>query len=75
MLEYHTHTAADLIDIHARGCDLLPVEGNAAAGGLLQKVQAAQECGFTGSGGAYDNHLLARCNMHIDIFDNMIVAK
>ena len=75
MLEHHTHAAADLIDVHARRGNLLSVEGNGSFRGLLQQVQAPQEGGFAGTGRSYDNHLFSRRDMHIDIFNYMIVAK
>ena len=75
MLEYHTHMLADLIDVGMRIGDILAVKNDLAGGRHFQKIHAAQEGRFTGTGRPDDNHLFSRCNMLVDIFEDMVVAK
>ena len=76
MLEHHAHLLAVLVDVHLYRfalrifyllfCDIHPIEDDGAAGGLLQQVQAAEERGLAGTGGADDHHHVALVNVHRD---------
>ena len=81
MLEHHAHLLAVLVDVHfhhfALGVlhllfgDVHPVEENGAAGGLLQQVQAAEERGLAGAGGADDHHHVSPVNVHGDAVQSL----
>ena len=44
-------------------------------GGLFQQVQTTQECGFTGTGGADDNHLFTGMNVLRNVVQHQMAAK
>ena len=60
LLEHHAHALAHLVDIHLGRGDVLALEDDLAARGLLEAVQAAQHGRLARSGRAeHDNHLAA----------------
>ena len=75
MLENHAHLAADLVDVGFGTGDFNTVKGDAAGGWLLQQVQAAQEGGLAGAGGADDDHLVAGIDVLGDVVQHQMVAE
>ena len=75
MLEHHTHMTADLIDINTWSGDFLSIKGDGSTCRDLQQIQTPQKCGFTRTGRSDNNHFLSRSNMHINIFNDLIVTK
>ena len=65
---------ADLINVRFRIGNLLSVKYNTSGGRLLQEIQAAQEGRFSGTRRSDDNDFLPGSNMHVNIFDNLIVT-
>ena len=66
LLEHHAHVATDAVDIGLGVGDGLAVDENLAGGGLLEAVQAAQERGLAGAGGADDADHLSLLDVDVD---------
>ena len=62
MLEHHAHLPAVEVDVHLFVRDVHVVEVDVAGGGDLQQVQAPQQGGLAGAGGADDGDHLALLN-------------
>ena len=75
MGEHHAHLLAMLIDVHLFVGDVHAVEGDGAAGGNFQQIQAAQEGGLAGAGGSDDDHLIPGVDMFTDVIQHQIVPK
>ena len=75
MLEHHAHLAAHLVDVHLGVGEFRALESDAALGGGLQQVQAAQEGGLTGAGGPDDDHLFPGGDVFRDIVQHQMVAE
>ncbi|VTR65512.1 6-pyruvoyl-tetrahydropterin synthase (fragment) [Desulfosarcina cetonica] len=54
-LKHHAHLGTDLVDVGSRVEDIDAIDINMPAGGVLQPVETAQKCAFSGAGGA-DHH-------------------
>lgn len=67
VLEHHAHLLTVLIDVHLLAGQVHTVEEDGAGGGLLQQVQAAEQRGLAGTGGADDGH-------HFTLVDIQIAA-
>ena len=65
VLEDHAHLLAVEVDVVLGVRDVGPVQADGAAGGDLQKVQAAEEGGLAGTGGSDDHHHLAPVDVGI----------
>ena len=74
-LEHHSHFSADRVDIGILVGEICPLENDMAAGGHFQKVQAAQESGFSRARRADDNDLLALADILCDAVEDEIVPK
>ena len=66
VLEDHAHLLAVEVDVVLGVRDVGPVQADGAAGGDLQKVQAAEEGGLAGAGGPDDHHHLAFADVGAD---------
>ncbi len=75
MLEDHSHLSADRIDIGILVGEICPLENDMAAGRHFQKVQAAQESGFSRARRADDDDLLALADILCDAVEDDIVPK
>ena len=65
MLEHHAHLLAVEVDVHRLAGQIHAVEEDGAGGRLLQHVQAAQQRGLAGTGGADDGHHLALVDVQV----------
>ena len=54
---------------------LLTIDVNMAAGGLFQKVHAADSGGFAAAGRANDDQLFALGHFEVHVFQNVQVAE
>ena len=66
LLEHHAHALADVVDVGLGVGDVLALEDNPAARGLLEAVQAAQHSGLARAGGAEHDHDLAAVDVDVD---------
>ena len=62
VLEHHAHLPAVEVDVHLFVGDIHVVEVDMSRGGHLQQVQAPEQGGLAGAGGADDGHHLALLN-------------
>ena len=74
-LEHHADPLAHLAPVGARGEQFLAVETQAAALGLLQPVEAAQQGAFTAAAGAEDHHHFAGPHLQVDILEHLVLAE
>ena len=74
-LEHHAHMGAVSRGIDALGDNILAVVENLAGGGNLQQVDAAQQRGLAGAGGADDGGHVALFHGEIDIPQNLMGAE
>ena len=65
VLEHHAHLLTVEIDVHRLIRQVYTVEEDGAGGGLLQQVQAAEQRGLAGTGGADDGHHLALVDIQV----------
>ena len=73
--EDHPHLLPQQVDIRAGSADVVSLKDNAAAGRLLQTVQAAQKGRFARAGGPDDRHNLALENLLIDASEHLVAAE
>ena len=65
VLEHHAHLLTVEIDVHRLIRQVYAVEEDGTGGGLLQHIQAAEQRGLAGTGGADDGHHLALVDIQI----------
>ena len=70
MLEHHAYLLSDRPDVLPFLCDAGAVHPDLAAGGRLQKVDAAQQRGFTGTGRADDGNDLSPVYVKADVLQH-----
>ena len=75
VLEDHSHLSADRVDIGILVGEICSLENDMAAGRHFQKVQAAQESGFSRARRADDDDLLALADILCDAVEDDIVPK
>ena len=75
VLEHHAHLLADLVNLHLGVGDDRVFKGDSACSGGFQQVEAAQEGGLAGTGGADDHHLLPRGDVLGDVVQHQVVAE
>ena len=75
LLEHHTHSLTVLVDVRLRIADVDSVKNDLAAGGLLEPVQAAEEGGFSGAGGADDADHIALLDIDRNVLQNFVIPK
>ena len=73
-LEYHAYFLADFVDISLT-VQRNTVDNNAAAGRLLQKVDAAQQSTLTTTAGADDNNNLFFRNSQVYTLEYVQITK
>ena len=75
MLEDHAHMLSYFIDIYLGVRDVGPVKYNLTGCRTFQKIQTAEESGFTGTGGSDDNDLLSWVDVFGNIFQYFMFSK
>ena len=75
VLEHHAHVLTYLVNVGVRSGDLLAVKGDGAGRGLLQQIEAAEEGGLAGTGGADNDHLLARLDVLGNVPQHLVISK
>ena len=75
VLEHHAHLAADGVDVHLGVGNVGTFKGDGALCRRLQQVQAPQEGGFAGAGGADDDHLFTGVDVLVDVVQHQVVAE
>ena len=71
VLEHHAHLLPVQVDVHRLAGKVCAVEEDGAGGGLLQQIQAAQQRGLAGTGGADDGHHLAAADVQIAVVQSV----
>ena len=74
-LVHHAHLPADLVQRSALGGDLLAVDKYSPPSGLLQQIDAAQECALSAAGGPNDRDTVPFFNVYIDVLKYKIAAE
>jgi len=74
-LEHHAHFLAHQMDGVALDEDVLAIDEDAASGGLLQQVQAAQKGTLACARRTNDGDDLAAMYVGVDIFQNIQILK
>ena len=71
-LEDHSHFCPVIRQIEPAGLDILPVEVNGTGGRFFKQVDAAEQCGFSGTGGADDADDIPFVRKKIDILQDEV---
>ena len=74
-LEHHADGLAQAVDVDVLGGQVLAVEPHVAGVGGLEQVNAAQQGGLAGAGGADDGDDLARHDLEVHAAQDVVCAK
>ena len=75
LLEYHADMTADFINIRAPVGNAFPVHKNFSASRRFQQIQAAQECGFPGTGRSDHAHDFAGVDLRVNALQDIQRSK
>ena len=74
-LEHHTYPGTEPVLILGFIGNLLALEHDLAAGGLLQHIDTAKQCGFTGTGGTDHTDYLTFFHIKMNILEHLMAAE